>query len=319
MFASELWLIYALIFGAVLLGVQAIYWLLFRARREQKTINRRLALTAEIANPAEVLQALRKERGVDFLEQVGSFQSLNELVVQSGVRLTVLTLMVAFSVLAGLSYLLITFAFGSNWLAISIASPISAAAILVFLQLRRRRRIAAFSEQFPDALDVIVRGLRAGHPFRVALGLVAREMPDPVGTEFGIVADEIMFGLDQTAAVENLCKRVGQDDLAYFATAISVQLQTGGNLAEILSRLSKLMRSRSKLRLKIRALSAEGRASAIALSLAPFALFLIITLISRDYFLGIKDHPLVIPAVIFGTLLMTAGNIAMYRMVNFKY
>jgi tight adherence protein B len=319
MFTSELWLIYALIFGAVLLGVQAIYWLLFRARSEQKTINRRLALTAEIANPAEVLQALRKERGADFLEEVGSFQALNELVVQSGVRLTVLPLMVAFLVLAGLSYLLITLALGSNWLALGLACPISVAAILLFLQLRRRRRIAAFSEQFPDALDVIVRGLRAGHPFRVALGLVAREMPDPVGTEFGIVADEIMFGLDQTAAVENLCKRVGQDDLAYFATAISVQLQTGGNLAEILSRLSKLMRSRSKLRLKIRALSAEGRASAIALSMAPFVLFLIITLISRDYFLGIKDHPLVIPAAILGALLLTAGNIAMYRMVNFKY
>jgi tight adherence protein B len=319
MFTSELWLIYALVFGAVLLGVQAIYWLLFKSRHEQKTINRRLALSAEIANPAEVLQALRKERGIDFLEQAGSFQNLNEFVVQSGVRLTGPTLLGALFVLAGISYLFFVFAFGSNFLAIALASPFSVAVILLFLHLRRRRRIAAFSEQFPDALDVIVRGLRAGHPFRVALGLVAREMPDPVGTEFGIVADEIMFGLDQTAAVENLCSRVGQDDLAYFSTAISVQLQTGGNLAEILSRLSTLMRSRSKLRLKIRALSAEGRASAIALSLAPFVLFLIITLISRDYFLGIKDHPLVIPATILGALLLTAGNIAMYRKVNYKY
>src|SRR5207253_8986394 len=120
------------------------------------------------------------------------------------------TLLGALFVLAGISYLLFVFAFGSNLLAIGFASPFSVAVILLFLHLRRRRRIAAFSEQFPDALDVIVRGLRAGHPFRVALGLVAREMPDPVGTEFGIVADEIMFGLDQTAAVENLCKRVGQ-------------------------------------------------------------------------------------------------------------
>src|SRR5215813_5427242 len=125
MFTSELWLIYALIFGAVLLGVQALYWLLFRARREQKAINRRLALTTEIASPAEVLQALRKERGVDFLEQVGSFQRLNELVVQSGVRLTVLPLTIAFCVVAGLSYLLITLALGSNWLAIGLACPIS--------------------------------------------------------------------------------------------------------------------------------------------------------------------------------------------------
>src|SRR5262245_17370764 len=136
MFASELWLIYALIFGAVLLGVQAISWLLFRARREQKTVNRRLALSAEIANPAEVLQALRKERGVDFLEQVGSFQSFNEFVVQSGVRLTGPTLLGALFVLAGISYLLFVFAFGSNLLAIGFASPFSVAVILLFLHLR---------------------------------------------------------------------------------------------------------------------------------------------------------------------------------------
>src|SRR5437879_10500677 len=121
MFTSELWLIYALVFGAVLLGVQAVYWLLFRARHEQKAINRRLVLAAEIANPAEVLQALRKERGVDFLEQVGSFQSLNELVVQSGVRLTSLSLVVAVFVVAGLSYLVVAVAFGSSLLAIGFA------------------------------------------------------------------------------------------------------------------------------------------------------------------------------------------------------
>ena len=118
----------------------------------------------------------------------------------------------------------------------------------------------------PDALDVIVRGLRAGHPFRVALGLVAREMPDPVGSEFGIVADEIMFGLGQSAAIDNLFPRVGQEDLSFFSTAVNIQNQTGGNLAEILSRLSTMLRSRSKLRLKIRALSSEGRLSAIFLS-----------------------------------------------------
>ena len=94
-----------------------------------------------------------------------------------------------------------------------------------------------------------------------------------------------MFGLDQSVAVDNLCKRVGQGDLSFFATAVNIQHQTGGNLAEILTRLSRLLRSRSKLRLKIRALSSEGRLSAVALSLAPFVLFGIITLLSPEYFL----------------------------------
>jgi tight adherence protein B len=171
----------------------------------------------------------------------------------------------------------------------------------------------------PDALDVIVRGLRAGHPFRVALALVAREMPDPVGSEFGIIADEIMFGLEQSVAVDNLAPRVGHSDLAFFSTAVNIQQQTGGNLAEILSRLSKMLRSRSKLRLKIRALSSEGRLSAIALSLTPFILFVIITLLSPDYFFSIKDHPIIVPAMMLGAFMLVVGNVLLYRMVNFKF
>jgi tight adherence protein B len=319
MIGTELWLIYALVFGAVLLGFQGVYWVLFKERREQQTINRRLALTAELANPKEVLQVLRKERGVDVLAHIPSLRSFKELVVQSGVRLTGAKLLLAAAVSTALFFLLLRFATGSSFLAVALAGPLAAASIYVFLVLVRRRRVAAFSEQFPDALDVIARGLRAGHPFRVAIALVAREMPDPVGSEFGIVADEIMFGLEQSTAVDNLGPRVGHNDLSFFSTAVNIQNQTGGNLAEILGRLSRMLRSRSKLRLKIRALSAEGRLSAIALSLTPFILFGLITLISPDYFFGVKDHPIAIPALIVGGLLLVIGNVTLYRMVNFKF
>jgi tight adherence protein B len=224
-----------------------------------------------------------------------------------------------FAVPAVLSYFLIRYAFGLNFLAVALAVPTAAALFYLFLLRARARRIARFGEQLPDALDVIVRGLRAGHPFRVALALVAREMPDPVGSEFGIVADEIMFGLEQSVAVDNLVPRVGHDDLSFFSTAVNIQQQTGGNLAEILSRLSRMLRSRSKLRLKIRALSSEGRLSAIALSLTPFILFVIISLLAPDYFVSVKDHPITIPAVILGALMLFVGNVMLYRMVNFKF
>jgi tight adherence protein B len=319
MIENELWLIYALVFGAVLLGIQGVYWALFKERREQQNINRRLALTAELANPQEVLQLLRKERGVDIVAHIPSLQSFKELVVQSGLRLTGAKLVLAAGIPTVLFFLLLTFATGSSFLAVVLAGPLAAASIYLFLLTARRRRIAAFSEQFPDALDVIARGLRAGHPFRVALGLVAREMPDPVGSEFGIVADEIMFGLDQPVAVSNLGPRVGHKDLSFFATAVNIQHQTGGNLSEILSRLSTLLRDRSKLRLKIRALSAEGRLSAVALSLTPFILFVLITLISPDYFFGVKDHPIAMPSLVVGGLLLVTGNVILYRMVNFKF
>jgi tight adherence protein B len=319
MIASELWLIYALAFGATLLGVQGLYWLFYKERRDQKAINRRLALNAQLSSPAEVLEVLRKERGADLLEHFSLLQRFKELIVQSGVRLSRRGLLLSAGILAVLFYFLLSFALGSDFLALTLAVPLAAAVIYLFLQRARRRRIARFSEQLPEALDVIVRGLRAGHPFRVALGLVAREMPDPVGSEFGIVADEIMFGLAQSAAIDNLFPRVGQPDLSFFSTAVNIQNQTGGNLAEILSRLSTMLRSRSKLRLKIRALSSEGRLSAIALSATPFILFFVITFLSPEYFVSVKDHWIIPPATVLAALMLIIGNIALYKMVNFKF
>jgi tight adherence protein B len=319
MIPTELWLICALVFGAVLLGFQGIYWVLFKERHEKQAINRRLALAAELANPKEVLEILRKERGVDLPAQIPALQSFKELVVQSGVRWTGAKLLLVAAVPTMLFFLLLQFATRSSFLAIALAGLVAAASIYLFLLSARRRRIAAFSEQFPDALDVIARGLRAGHPFRVAIALVAREMPDPVGSEFGIVVDEITFGLEQSTAVENLGPRVGHSDLSFFSTAVNVQHQTGGNLAEILSRLSRVLRSRLKLRLRIRALSSEGRLSAVVLSLTPFILFALITLISPDYFFGVKDHPIAVPALIVGGLLLVTGNVILYRMVNFRF
>src|SRR5262249_50781097 len=158
---------------------------------------------------------------------------LKKLIVQSGVRFTPKVLFFWFAVPSVLFYFLIRSTLGLNLIAVALAVPMAAGLFYLFLLRARRRRIAKFSEQLPDALDVIVRGLRAGHPFRVALSLVAREMPDPVGTEFGIVADEIMFGLEQSTAVDNLAPRVGHGDLAFFSTSVNIQQQTGGNLGEI--------------------------------------------------------------------------------------
>jgi len=317
--ASELWIVYALVFGTVILAIQGLYVLLFKARRENAAINRRLALTNQLNNPNEVLDVLRRERGFDSLDRFPALQHLNALVIQSGMRANGLSF-VMLSVFFGLVITaLLTFVLGSAVVGFALAVPATMGFVYLYLRIAQRRRIAAFAEQFPDGLDVIVRGLRAGHPFRVALALVAREMPDPIGSEFGIVADEVMFGLEQSAAIDNLIRRVGLNDLLFFATAVNVQQQTGGNLAEILSRLSRLIRSRSKLRLKIRALSSEGRLSAIALSLAPFVLFGIISLLSPDYFMSVKDHP-IIPPLVGGCLaLLVIGNIVMYRMVNFKF
>jgi tight adherence protein B len=318
-FANELWVVYALVFGAALLGIQGAYWFLVKNRREQKAVNRRIALSAQNSNPTEVLEVLRRERGVDFLPQISFFKNLELLIVQSGVRLSGPKLIVILAFIGLVWYFVLQYATGFRSLAVPAAVLLAFASMYLFLKLARRRRVAAFGEQLPDALDVIVRGLRAGHPFRVSLALVAREMPDPIGSEFGIVADEVTFGLEQTAAIDNLCSRVGEPDLYFFATAVTIQQQSGGNLAEIMTRLSRLLRSRTKMRLKIRSLSAEGRMSAIALSAIPFLLIGIISLIAPSYFAATHDSPFIMPAVVFGVVLLVIGNFIMYRMVNFKF
>jgi tight adherence protein B len=200
-----------------------------------------------------------------------------------------------------------------------VAAGLTLSLTYLFFRIVRTRRIARFAQQLPDAIDLIVRGVRVGYPLPVALGLVAREMPDPIGTEFGLTSDEITFGQDVKTAVENLYRRVGQDDLLFLVVAINVQSQTGGSLAEILVRLSRLVRNRTKVQLKIRAMTAEGRVSAKFLSLMPFVLVAVVSLVSPAYFAEIRHHPIVVPALIYAALSLTIGNIMMYRMVNFKF
>jgi len=316
--AVELWIIYALAFGAVLLAVQSIYWFLSRTRQEKKAINRRLALGGRLGNPVEVLETLRRERGFGLASGAPMLAGLEQLVLQTGLRVDPVRLLVLVLALAAALFLVFSFVFGVGVVAMALAVVIAVAGAYLALRVVRRKRIARFGEQFPDALDVIVRGLRAGHPFRVALALVAREMPDPIGSEFGIMADEITFGLDLAPAVDNVVRRVGHEDLPFFAVAVGIQNQTGGNLAEILSRLSHLLRQRAKLRLKVRALTSEGRLSALSLSLAPFILFGVISLISPTYYGEVRNHPVILPVMVVGLLLLATGNFIMYRMVHFK-
>jgi tight adherence protein B len=315
---SELWVIYALFFGAALLGAQALYWLLIRSRTERKIINRRLTLTQQLSDQGAVLEALRRERGSAAFVNMAGMQWFDELVMQSGLKLDVTRLLMWIGGLTFGFYFVLAFWLKLGALAIVIAVIAAPLAGYALLRRARAKRISRFSEQLPEALDVIVRGLRAGHPFRVALGLASREMLDPIGTELGILVDEISLGLDQQVAVDHLYGRVGQEDLAFLSTAINIQSQTGGNLADILRSLSTLLRNRSKLRLKVRALTSEGRASGVLLSALPFVLFLMVSFINPNYYGELKGTAVVMPAVGISLSLLALGNLMIYRMVNFK-
>jgi tight adherence protein B len=153
----------------------------------------------------------------------------------------------------------------------------------------------------------------------IAINMVAREMKDPIGSEFGIISDEITYGADLETALRNLYFRIGQDDLPLFVTAVAIQGSTGGNLGEILENLSGVIRQRFKMRRKIRALAAEGRASALILSSLPIVMFLVIQFVSPDFYAGIWEEDLTKKALVVAGTWMGIGNLIMYRMVNFRF
>jgi tight adherence protein B len=316
---DPVYLIYLLVAASAALFVEGIYLLFFSGASYRKNVNRRLKLLKNQPDRENILVQLRRERG---LSSTGGYsiaiESLNRLVLQSGLTIGIskLLMIVAFATVA--SFALGVVFRGNLTDATLIALFFGIALPYLVVRFLRSRRQKAFAAQFPDALDMIVRSLRAGHPTPIALTMVAREMQDPIGSEFGIVVDEITYGADLETALRNLNVRIGQDDLPLFVTAVAIQGSTGGNLGEILENLSGVIRQRFKMRRKIRALAAEGRASALILSSLPIVMFLIIQLVSPNFYASVWDIPLTKQALIAAACWMGIGNLIMYRLVNFK-
>jgi tight adherence protein B len=315
---SELWIITLLVFIAALFGILAVHGLTFGARETNNAITRRLASRQSTRSQTEALDALRRRRGI-VDDDLPLLKHFNQWLTQTGLRIEWSWLLLyAFAI--GMALFVgfgLVFAFGfASFLAAMISAPLI---MLMYFRTMRRRRIDRFSEQLPEAIEIIVRGIRVGYPLSVAFGLVAREMPDPIGPEFGMTADEISFGQNIHAATENLFRRVGQDDLQLLIVAVNIQTQTGGNLAEVLLRLSRLIRSRAKIAQRIRALSAEGRIAAKFLSAMPFVMVGVISVISPTFFTEVRHSEAIGPALIYAAASLIVGNIMMYRMVNFKF
>jgi tight adherence protein B len=304
--------------SAILFG-EGVYLLFFSAASYRTRVNRRLALLSDTVDRQGILVQLRRERG---LTTAGDFRlpvlSFNRLIVQSGVsiglsRIAFLAAIAAVITLAG-----VVVVRGS--LVEGLLGALFSGLFLPYFSLRvvRARRQKKFGSQFPDAIDIIVRSLRAGHPVPIAVNMVGRELPDPIGSEFGLVADEITYGADLETAMRNLYSRVGQDDLPLFVTAVAIQGSTGGNLGEILENLSSVIRQRFKMRRKVRALAAEGRASALILSSLPILMFGVVQVVAPDFYGSVWRYELTKIVLSAAVGWMLVGNLAMYKLVNFK-
>ncbi|RTL98925.1 MAG: type II secretion system F family protein [Hyphomicrobiales bacterium] len=315
-----LYFIYVVAAASIILAGEAFYLSVTRRRSRQVTVNHRLRRLADDAPAEQTLQSLLRERGLtDSGDFISGFVWLNRLYTQSGVTGNPMTFAASF-LLAGLALALLLWFFGISAPA-AVFIFLAVAFVLPLFILRRagKKRILKFARQLPDALDMIVRSLRAGHPASVAIGLVAREMPDPLGTEFGIVADEITFGLSIEQAVRKLSERVGFEGLHLLSVSLSIQAKTGGNLTEILANLSSVLRERQKLRMKIRALSAEGRVSAWIISLFPLVMFLVLQILAPSYYGKVWGNPLIVPVFLSFGVWALLGDYIMYRMVTFDF
>lgn len=323
-------LILALLFGAVVLGIEGVVSWTRSTRGTSGAINKRLKMIATGRDRAEILSSLRRETGLstNMPEVILSMQRalsrtlhgaglatkpshLLAMMAAAVIGLFALVLLLAaiakFPLTIGSALMVATFA-----LAVGFGLPIM---VLARMSDKRRKKV---EEQFPVALDVFVRGLRAGHPIAAALELLTREMTDPIGSEFGIVVDEVTYGAELRDALQNMAERWGLDDMHMFVVCLSVQSETGGNLAEILENLAGVIRERASMFLKVRALSSEGRMTAVILTALPILAFVGLFLVNPGFYLDISDDPAFITGFLGLIVLYFIGFFTIRRMIDLE-
>ena len=324
-------LILALTFGAVLLAVEALASWLAHSRSEGRAINKRLAMIGRGVARDETMNRLRRQDSL-IVEQLpgwlrGPGLALERMLMAAGVTMATgqLFLLLLIAPVA-LLVIMISLLFASGaplgvgrLLMLATVALIAGFAIpALVLQAKAGRRRKKMQEQFPVALDVFVRGLRAGHPVAAALDLLTIEMPDPIGSQFGVVVDEVTYGADLRDALTDMAERWDLEDMRMFVVSLSVQQETGGNLAEILENLSKVIRDRSAMMMKVRALSSEGRMTAIMLTILPIFAFVLLFVLSPGFYLDVADDPAFVPGFVGLILLYLVGVYTIRRMVDLK-
>lgn len=304
--------------GALVLAIQSVLSVVSDVRTQQ-IVNRRLQFKERYATHNEAMVELRKSRGLDRDGNLAlSLHWLNRLIVRSGLKFqparwaamslagAVTASGAAFIYLGGLVAAVPVF------IVVLITGPI---VVIRHIAVGRAKKLAA---QLPDALQIVCRSLEAGHPVATAVSLVAREMPDPIGTEFGMTADEVSYGMSLTNAVQRMAERAGDPDVELFAATVRLQEKTGGNLTELLKSNTNTIRERQTMRLKVRAASSEGRVSAMILTSAPFIVMTAIHMLRPEFYGSVIHEPLIQYSFAGLLVWMGIGNLVMNRMINFK-
>ena len=312
-------------FGLVLGIILGLYWL-FVVRpeaAEESAVRARIGKTSRVAKAAALLKD--RERLSDLahfdrlLARTGRFvRPLQQTIEQSGLKVTLGTILLASACTAALGFFLV---YQLLHLTLVAAFVAALAAFLPFSYVRwvRNKRLLKFEEQFPEAIDLLSRALRAGHALTTGLEMVAEELPEPIGPEFKTLYDQQNFGLPLSQALRNFAERVPSIDARFFVTAVLTQKEAGGNLSEVLDNLSAIIRDRFKVKRQVRVISAHGRITGWVLSALPTALALFFCLMNPEKYANFYRDPLGMQMIAGALFLQLIGVLIIKKIVTIEF
>jgi tight adherence protein B len=325
-------LVLVCVFGGVVLAAEAAIRWAAQNREQAQAIQGRLQTIGRPTNRGEQIDFLRRtasrvpEGLPPIIRQFA--QRIDRMLLQAQTRMEtprilLIILIAPIAIFFGLMLLMsswwgIGISLGRIVISATFACLLGAVLPLMAVNFRATRTRKKIEDQFPVALDVFVRGLRAGHPIAAALDLLTVEMPAPIGPEFGLVVDEVTYGSELRDALQNMAERWDLEDMRMFVVSLSIQSETGGNLAEILENLTKVIRERHAMMMKVRALSSEGRMTGVMLTILPIFTFTLLFLANPEFFLDVANDPWFTPGFSFLIVWYLIGYFTIRKMVDLK-
>ncbi|AVO36780.1 type II secretion system F family protein [Pukyongiella litopenaei] len=314
-------LIYALIFVGVLVLVEGLYLVAFgKSISLNSRVNRRLDMLDRGTGREQVLEQLRKEMRQHMKSRsIPLYSLLADKAQKAAIAFTPKQLIGIMAGVSAIAFAGLTIGTQTDTqLRVLLSVVIGVGGVYVWINSKARKRMAMLEEQLPDAVELMVRSLKVGHPFSSAVSIVSREIEDPLATEFGIIADESAYGRDIGEALNEMAERLDMQDLRFLAVAVTIQQQSGGNLAEILEGLARVIRARFRLFRRVNAITAEAKWSGKFLS--GFPLFCLVMILVNDpgYYDEVVDHAWFIPACFVVGILLTANLFVMRILTNIK-
>ncbi|WP_282120043.1 type II secretion system F family protein [Ruegeria atlantica] len=314
-------LIYVVIFVGVLLLVEGIYLVAFgKSISLNSRVNRRLDMLEKGVGREQVLEQLRKEMQQHMKSQsIPLYSLLADKAQKAAIAFSPRQLIMIMMLVSGFAYVGLSIGTGTEVvLRIALSVAIGVGGVYAWVNNKAKKRMGLMEEQLPDAVELMVRSLRVGNPFVSTIQIVANEVQDPLGTEFGVIADECAYGRDVGEALKDMAERLGMQDLRFLSVAVGIQQQAGGNLAEILAGLAQVIRARFRLFRRVNAITAEAKWSGKFLSGFPLFCLLFILVKDPGYYDEVVDHPWFIPMCFFVGIMLTLNLIVMRILTNIK-